>query len=98
METVEKELSVKVTDKMNVTDTFSEDWTICNKELVSKKQEGFSIPFSELAEKDWIKHLLTKDWIDMNTFLPAYFYALRLCGKKEISITANYSLDINSLE
>lgn len=87
-------VDVSVLNKL--TDDFSKDWIVDEDgTMTSKQKPWYIIEGSRLTQKDWIKHLLEKGWVDMNTFIPAYFYALKIIGKKEISITVNYSLDIN---
>lgn len=74
-------------------DDFSVDWEVTANGNMIHRDYAYLIEACRLTEKDWIKHMLTKGWIDMNTFIPAYFYALRIIGVKEVTITANYSLE-----
>lgn len=79
--------------RYNIIDDFSKDWEVePDGTIISKLHPFYAISGEQLKNKDWIKHLLEKKWVDMNTFIPAYFYALKMIGQKEILITANYSL------
>lgn len=91
-----KKTELDATAMYNITDEFSKDWIVeSDGTITSKLKPHYTINGNRLTEKDWIKHLLGKGWVDMNTFIPAYFYALKIIGKKEILVTANYSLEKN---
>ena len=78
----------------DITDCFSKDWEVkSDGTMTSKEKPWYIITGDRLTDKDWIKHFLGKGWVNMNTFIPAYFYALKMIGKKEILITANHSLN-----
>lgn len=90
------EHEIRITDKYDIISEFSKDWEVkTDGTMISKLKPHYTISGNRLTEKDWIKHLLEKGWVDMNTFIPAYFYALKMIGKKEVLITANYSLNKN---
>lgn len=55
-----------------------EDWVVCeNGDMINAKNHNYKIPGDRLHESKWISHMNEKSWIDMNTFIDAYFYALR---------------------
>ena len=51
---------------------------------------GYQIGAGRLSEPDWILHLEEKIWFDANTFMPAYFAALRMTGRSSITIKTAY--------
>lgn len=50
----------------------------------------YEIEPRRLTEDDWIIHLAKKRWVDLNSFIPAYFEALAKQGIKEITIKTQY--------
>lgn len=50
----------------------------------------YDIPASRLTEDDWLLHLMEKGWFDANTFIPAYFEALRRANIKIVTIRVEY--------
>ncbi len=50
----------------------------------------YTIEKERLEEDDWILHLMTKGWFDANTFLPAYFEALKRAKINEVTIIPRY--------
>lgn len=78
-------------DYTDESDKLSKDWEV--KQDGSLRHLGhpmYSIDVSRLTEKDWIIHMAKKGWVDMNTFIPAYFHALYMNGVKELTITTRY--------
>ena len=53
-------------------------------------ERGYLIEADRLREDDWILHLLTKRWVDMNDFIPAYFQAMRNAGIQHANIRFYY--------
>ena len=51
---------------------------------------GYQIGAGRLSEPDWILHLEEKIWFDANTFMPAYFAALRMTDRSSITIKTAY--------
>ena len=47
---------------------------------------SYYIEGSRLTEKTWIPHMMRKKWVDLNTFIPAYFAALAKRGVYECSV------------
>lgn len=73
------------------TERFSKDWEVeRNGTMVSKVRPYYIISSDMLTEQDWIVHMLAKEWVDMNTFIPAYFYALKIRGISKQIITVDY--------
>lgn len=62
-----------------------DDGTLYNKGFYDYDIEG-----ERLTESDWILHLSGKGWVDLNTFIPAYFKALSKRGIKEITIKTSH--------
>jgi hypothetical protein len=54
--------------------------------------EDYTIEKHRLAEANWILHLLEKEWVDMNDFIPAYFVALAKAGKQKVTVLTCYHL------
>ena len=57
---------------------------------VFNKKMNYSIEGDRLTEEDWIYHLRKKNWVDLNEFIPAYFYALSLKGITKLKIRTSY--------
>lgn len=51
---------------------------------------GYYIEPERLDEEDWVLHLQEKCWFDANTFLPAYFFANTLQGRRVVSVQTTY--------
>lgn len=63
------------------------DWKIAEDgTLLDQDGHDYDIEGERLTEDDWILHLSGKGWIDLNTFIPAYFEALAKRGIKELTI------------
>lgn len=58
-----------------------EDGTMCH-----KGKESYEISSCDLKDCDWISHMMEKGWCDLNTFIPAYFYALSKIGVEYLPI------------
>lgn len=66
---------------------FEKDWLV--KEdgtMYHKGRESYEISSCDLKDSDWISHMMGKGWCDLNTFIPAYFYALSKIGVKYLSV------------
>lgn len=50
----------------------------------------YFIDGSRLQDEDWIYHLLEKNWVNMNDFLPAYFQALKNIDIELIQVRSFY--------
>ena len=50
----------------------------------------YFIDGSRLLDEDWIYHLLEKNWVNMNDFLPAYFQALKNIDIELIQVRSFY--------
>lgn len=48
-------------------------------------EDNFFIPEAKVLEDTLIIHMMTFDWIDFNTFIPAYLQACKNAGKKKIT-------------
>lgn len=67
------------------------DWKIAEDgTLLDQDGHDYNIEGDRLAESDWILHLSGKGWVDLNTFIPAYFKALSKRGIKEITIKTSH--------
>lgn len=70
--------------------TWEEEWDISPEFDITHRQSGYLIQGDRLVEKDWILHMSEKRWVDLNTFIPAYFEALRRLGCKEVTVLSSY--------
>ena len=66
------------------------DWIITPEGDLLRPSNDYLIEADRLEEDDWMLHLMTKDWMDFNTFLPVYFKALNNKGAKKIQIKITY--------
>lgn len=66
-----------------VTSLFEKEWLVKEDGTMYHKEHDYEIHAEDLTNDDWISHMLSKGWCDMNTFIPAYFYAL---SKVEVSV------------
>ena len=66
------------------------DWTISPEGDLHHEKMNYDIFSNQLKEKNWILHMMEKGWVDLNSFIPAYFEACRRCGIKQLDIIANY--------
>jgi hypothetical protein len=66
------------------------DWIVYEDGSMLHTERDYTIDAEDLKDKDWILHLLGKSWIDLNTFIPAYFHALSVIGTREITITTSH--------
>lgn len=80
-----KNLLVK-NNESDITSLFDKDWLVEEDGSMYHRKQGYEICAKDLKNDDWISHLLEKGWCDMNTFLPAYFYALSKVGVSDLSI------------
>jgi hypothetical protein len=71
-----------------------DEWVVYSDGSMLHTERDYAIDAEDLKDKDWILHLLTKGWIDLNTFIPAYFHALSLIGTHEITITTSHENEI----
>jgi hypothetical protein len=46
----------------------------------------YTISSAQLDQPDWISQMRSKSWIDMKTFMDAYFHALARKGTKKLTI------------
>lgn len=58
--------------------------------MISRVKTHYHIDERSLKRKQWIIHMFGKQWVNMNTFIPAYFYALELIGVNEVFIKTSY--------
>lgn len=66
------------------------DWEISPKGDLYHPKRDYPIEAERLNEKNWIIHMMGKGWIDLNSFIPAYFEACRRAGFDTIEIITNY--------
>jgi hypothetical protein len=66
------------------------NWVVLKTGDMTYDNNRYDISSDQLNEEDWILHLLKKEWIDWNEFIPAYFYALSKAGIKSQIITISY--------
>ena len=86
-----KKFLVDLSAEIDKTEEFLKDWEVeRDGTMVSKVMPYYVISSDTLTEEDWIAHMLSKELVDMNTFIPAYFYALKKRGIRELRITVDY--------
>ncbi len=66
------------------------DWIITPEGDLLHPSNDYIIEADRLEEDDWVLHLMTKGWMDFNTFLPVYFKALKNRGIKKLLIKTTY--------
>ena len=66
------------------------DWTISPEGDLHHDKMNYDIFSNQLKEKNWILHMMGKGWVDLNSFIPAYFEACQRCGIKQLDIIVNY--------
>lgn len=67
------------------------DWTIEEDGALVNKRMGYEISPDQLRDQDdWILHLMEKPWVNLNSFIPAYFLALRRLGIKDAVVLTSY--------
>lgn len=66
------------------------DWTISTEGELHHGKMNYTIEASRLNEKNWILHMMEKSWVNLNTFMPAYFEACRRAGIQELPILIHY--------
>lgn len=76
-------------DLMKGYEKFNSDWYI-DKIGNMNHVSDYPIDANRLTEDDWFLHLMEKSWFDANTFLPAYFEALRRAGYKSFNQIVKY--------
>lgn len=63
------------------------DWIVCKDgTMINTENNDYTISAERLSEDMWIAHMIGKKWVDMNTFLDAYFFALMRNDIKEVKI------------
>lgn len=67
------------------------DWTVEEDGTLINKRMGYEIGPDQLRDQnDWILHLMEKPWVNLNSFIPAYFLALRRLGIKDAIVRTSY--------
>lgn len=65
-------------------------WEVQSNGDLSFSSKNYVIEKDRLSDPGWILHLMSKDWVDFNDFLPAYLEALKSSGIDRINIKTNY--------
>ena len=82
--------------KVQETETFREAWdvdedgTMTSQPVEIMHGGGYVIDGDRLTDADWILHMMEKSWVRMDTFIPAYFYALKQRGVQTVTIDTYY--------
>lgn len=63
-----------------------QDWQITPEGDLYHKEMDYLIEKERLTEMNWIKHMAGKTWVNMNSFIPAYFKTLEEAGYKNLPI------------
>jgi hypothetical protein len=56
------------------------DWKVSKSGDMSYKKGIYNIYDYQLTQNDWIVHMLEKEWVNWNDFMPAYFQACKNAG------------------
>lgn len=56
--------------------------------------KGYIIRNYEITDGNWIHHMMGKRWVDMNTFIPAYFHALKTIGVDKLTVLTYYEKNV----
>ena len=77
-------------DILNMGQPWQKDWTFSKTGDLTSTKTGYCVTCDRLTEPDWILHMSEKTWVDMNTFVPAFFRALEVSGHRSVRITTSY--------
>lgn len=56
------------------------EWEVDENGVLSNRKNGYWIAPYQFTDIDWIEHMSYKNWVDMNTFLPAFRFACLKAG------------------
>lgn len=62
------------------------DWVVRIDGTLEHADPSYTIDGSNLKEGSWISQMNEKTWIDMNTFMDAYLFALSRAGVDKLEI------------
>jgi hypothetical protein len=65
-------------------------WAVSENGDLTYNNERYVIDQKNIIDDDWLLHIMDKNWIDLNDFIPAYFEALKRCGIKKQLIKISY--------
>ncbi len=66
------------------------NWHVSENGDMNFKNGRYQIFGYQLSQDNWILHMLEKDWVNLNEFVPAYFHALRNIGYENHTIKTSY--------
>jgi len=72
-------------------------WSVSLEGDLSFDNGRYEIYSNQLKEKFWIAHLFSKNFIDWNEFIPAYFQGLKNAGIQNIEMLVYYSTPIDEI-
>ena len=49
-------------------------------------EHNMFIPEDKILDDTWLIHMMTFEWIDFNTFIPAYLQACKNAGRKRVTV------------
>ena len=61
------------------------DWKVSKCGDMSYKKGVYNIYDYQLPDNDWIAHMMEKEWVNLNDFMPAYFQACKNAGIQKIT-------------
>lgn len=76
-------------DRTKQSATFGK-WRVSECGDMTYNKGQYAIYDYQLNNTDWIVHMFTKNWIDFNEFIPAYFQALKNAGIQKTEILIHY--------
>lgn len=65
-------------------------WTANLEGDVVYEKTGYNITSDRLMEYNWLIHLMEKNWVDLNAFIPVYMQALKNTGRTELKTALFY--------
>ena len=65
-------------------------WVVTTNGDLTHSNPQYYIEGSRIDEDDWILQVMAKSWIDLNTFIPAFFQATKNVGLNKISQKIHY--------
>lgn len=68
----------------------NQDWIVTQAGDILCIPHSYGIYDYALEKDDWIIHMAEKRWVNLNTFLPAYFEACRRKGLKVVQMRISY--------
>ena len=66
-------------------------WEVSSEGHLTCTERDYNISNWRLTKSNWILHLQSKGWVNLNDFIPAYFKALEIRGIDSVVIQTYYA-------